>query len=319
MSVSSHFERSPSAARQLQIIALSSGRQPQSGTYTHTVQSAPPTVEPPELSSQSKRTLSGEDVLPLPLNSTLPKNTSPLPSPPSLLSPASPPSQPGPQTQTLTQKEEVKESEEQRERGQGVRDEGSVGKDLKVEKDDQREKVKEEKRRLSTEKEGSLISQKEQEVETGKEEEQMEVTEEGQSDRERAERGEEKKMEEEEEGETAMDQSENLTSQILHQYQNTDPIPTPDAVKDSGVESKPILGLISAPVADQTPASVPVTAPVPAPVPEVSAQSQRLPEPHRDLQPVSQEDFCENMSTQSDNQSGTCNHTSVDPTQVLPT
>lgn len=216
----------------------------------------------------------------------------------------------------------MKESEEQRERGrgvrQGVRDEGSVGKDLKVEKDDQREKVKEEKRRLSTEKEGSLDSPKEQEVETSREEEQMEVTEEGQSGRERAERGEEKKMEEEEEeGETAMDQSENLDSQILHQYQNTDPMPTPDTVKDSGVESKPILGLISAPVPVQTPASVPVT--VPAPAPEVSVQSQRLPEPHRDLQPVSQEDFCENMSTQSDNQSGTFNHTSVDRTQVLPT
>ncbi|XP_044032005.1 polyhomeotic-like protein 3 isoform X2 [Siniperca chuatsi] len=320
MSVSSHFERSPSAARQLQIIALSSGRQPQSGMYTHTVQSAPPAVESPELSSQSKRTLSGEDVLPLPLNPTLPKTTSPMPSPPSLLSPASPPSQAGPQTQTLTQKGEVKESEEQRERGrgvrQGVRAEESVSKDLKVEKDDQREKVKEEKRRLSAEKEVSLVSQKEQEVETGREEEQMEVTEEGQSDREKAERGgEEKKMEEE--GETAMDQSENLTSQILHQCQNTDPILTPDTVKDSSTEPEPILGLISAPVPVQTPASVPVTvpvpAPVPAPVPEVTVQPQRLPESHRDLQPVSQEDFCENMSTQSDNQSALSSLSSQSP------
>lgn len=203
----------------------------------------------------------------------------------------------------------MKESEEQRERGRGVRpgvrEEGSEGKDLKVEKDDQREKVEEEKQRLSPERGGSLVSQKEQEVETVREEEQMEVTEEGQSDRERAERVEEKKMEEEEQGEAAMDQSENLTSQILRQYQNTDPIPTPDSVKDSSVEPKPTLGLISAPVPVQTPAPVPVPVPVPAPVPEVSVQSQRLPEPHRDLQPVSQEDFCESMSTQSDNQSGT--------------
>ncbi|XP_041817533.1 polyhomeotic-like protein 3 [Chelmon rostratus] len=313
MSVSSHLERPPSAARQLQIIALSSGRQPQTGTYAHAVQSAPPVVESPELSGQSKRTSSSEDLLPLPLNPTLPKTTSPMPSPPSLLSPASPPSQPGPPTQTLTPKGDVKESEEQRERGRGVRpgvrEEGSEGKDLKVEKDDQREKVEEEKQRLSPERGGSLVSQKEQEVETVREEEQMEVTEEGQSDRERAERVEEKKMEEEEQGEAAMDQSENLTSQILRQYQNTDPIPTPDSVKDSSVEPKPTLGLISAPVPVQTPAPVPV----PAPVPEVSVQSQRLPEPHRDLQPVSQEDFCESMSTQSDNQSALSSLSSQSP------
>ncbi|XP_070784170.1 polyhomeotic-like protein 3 [Enoplosus armatus] len=312
MSVSSHFERSPSAARQLQIIALSSGRQPQSGTYTHTVQSAPPVVESPELSGQSKRTLSGEDLLPLPLNPSMPKTTSPMASLPSLLSPASPPSQTGPQTQTLTQKGEVKESDEQRERGRGVRpgirDEGSVSKDLKVEKGDQRQKVKEEKRRLSTEQEVGPVSPKGQEVETGREEEQMEVTEEGQSDR-----GEEKKMEEEDKGETAMDQSENLTSQVLHQCQNTDPSPTPDTVTDSSMEPKPILGLIPAPVPVQTPASVPATLPVPAPVPEVSLQSQRLPESHRDLQPVSQEDFCENMSTQSDNQSALSSLSSQSP------
>lgn len=335
MSTSSHFDRSPSAARQLQIIALSSsGRQ--SCTYTHAVQSAPPAVESPELSSQSKRTLSS-DVLPLPLNPSLPKNTSPLPSPPSLLSPASPLSQAAPPTQTVTQKGEAKDDEEQRERGrgvrQGVRGEGSVGKDLRVERDDQRETVREEKQRLPPEKEGNLVGQKEQEVETGREEEQMEVTEEG----EKAERGKEKKMEEEEEGETAMDQSENLTSQVLHQYQNTDLIPTPDTVKDSSMEPKPILGLIPTPVSVQTPVTVPVTVPVPAPVPvtipiqtevpvpapapvpvpapapEVSTQSQRLPEPHRDLQPVGQEDFCENMSTQSDNQSALSSLSSQSP------
>lgn len=201
----------------------------------------------------------------------------------------------------MTQKVEAKPSEEQRDRGRGLRpggrEEGSV-KDTALEKDDQRLKVKEEK--LSPEREVDPVSQKEQEVETVREEEQMEVIEEGQRDRERA---QEKKMEDEEEGETAMDQSENLTGQILHQYRNRDPTPTPEAVKDSPVEPKPVLGLISAPV----PAPVPV--PVPAPVPEVPVQSQRLPESHRDLQPVSQEDFCENMSTQSDNQSGTASLT----------
>lgn len=332
MSATSHFEPSPSAARQLQIIALSSGRQPQPGTYAHaTVQSA---VASPELSSQSKRTLSSEDVIPLPLNPSLPKTNSPLPSPPSLLSPASPPSQAGPQTQTLVQKGgEAKESEEQRERGRGVRqgigDEGRVGQDLRVEKDDQREKGKEERQRLVAEKDGSLVSPKEKEVELSREEEKMEVTEEGQSERERGEeksereRGEEKKMEEEEEGETAMDQSENTTSPVLNQFQNVDPNPTPDAVKDSNTEPKPILGLVSAPVPVQNPAPVPVPVsapaplpvpvPVPVPVPEVSVQSQRLPELPRDLQPASQEDFCENMSTQSDNQSALSSLSSQSP------
>nr|XP_046227195.1 polyhomeotic-like protein 3 isoform X2 [Scatophagus argus] len=315
LSVSSHFDRSPSAARQLQIIALSSGRQPQSGTYANTVQSVPPIVELPELSSQSKRTSSSEDVLPLPLNPTLPKATSPMSSPPSLLSPASPPSQTGPQTQTVTQKGEVKDSEEQREIGrgirQGIRDEGTVSKDLNVEKDDQREKVKEERERFSTENEGSLVTQKEQEVETVKEEEQMEVTEESQSDKEKTEEAEEKKMDEEEEGETAMDQSENPASLVLHQCQDTEPIPASETVKDSSTEPKSTLDLISAPVPVQTPVSL--TVPVPAPVPEVSVHSQRLAESHRDVQPVNQEDFCENMSTQSDNQSALSSLSSQSP------
>lgn len=297
MSVSSHFERSPSAARQLQIIALSSGRQTQPGTYAHTVHSPPPIVESPDVSGQSKRAVSAEDVLPLPLNPTLPKNTSSLPSPPSLLSPASPPSQAAPQIQNLTQKKEAKESEEQRERPrgvrQGVREEAGGGKDLKtVQKDDQRGKEKEEKPRLSTETE---VSQKQtQEAERGREDEDMEVTEEGESDRAK----EERKVEVEEEGEAAMDQSENLSAQSLHQQQNKDPTPKPDSVKDSSTEPKPVKGLVSAPT----------TAPVPTPVPEASVHNQRLPESHRDLQPVSQEDFCENMSTQSDNQSGTSIH-----------
>lgn len=289
LSVSSHFECSPSAARQLQIIALTSGRQPHV-PYTHPVPSAPPIppmVEAPETSSQTKRRLSSDDGLPP--NSTLPKATSSTPSPPSLLSPASPPSQAGPPAQTVAQKEDVKESEEQRDGGraarQGVRD------DLKVEKEDQRERATD---RLSAEKEGGHVGQKEQEVETVREEEQMEVTEEGQSHTERA---EEEKIKDEEEGESTMDQSDHLRSPALHQNQNVEPIQT--SAKDSSVEPKPILGLISAPV--QTPASVPE----PGPAPEVSVQSQRLPESQRDVQPVGPEDFCENMSTQSDNQSGT--------------
>lgn len=197
----------------------------------------------------------------------------------------------------------MKESDEGWRVRQGTRDEGIVGKDLKVEKEDQRDRVMD-KQRLSSEKEGSLVSQTEREVETVREEEQMEVTEEGQSHRDGTEQVEEKNMEAEEEGDTAVDQSENL---ILNQYQNPDPVLSPDAVKDSSTEPKPILGLISAPV--QTPCSASLAAATP--VPEVHVQSQRLPESHRDLHPVSQEDFCENMSTQSDNQSGTFHHKSL--------
>lgn len=179
------------------------------------------------------------------------------------------------------------ESEEQQENGQGVR-RGSVGKDLKVEEGGENQTP-------PAEEEVSLVGQKEQEV--IREEEQMEVTEEGQSGKERPENVEEKKMEEEEEGETAMDQSENPTSQIPHQHQNVDLIRTPEAPQDSDTEPKPV------------PAPVQTSIPVPGPVPEVSVQTQRLPDSHRDLQPVPQEDFCENMSTKSDNQSGTFRRT----------
>lgn len=291
MSVTSHFERSPSAARQLQIIALSSARQPQSGPYAHTVQPPPPAVEAAELSSQTKRPSSSEDALPLPPNPVLPKSASPMPSPPTLLSPASPPSQVSPPsqapppTQTVTQQAETKESKEQRERGQEPRHETSEdwSPDLKVESGGQREEVKEEKP-----KEGNPAGQREQEVAPAGEEEVMEVTEEGQSHKKGTERVDE--TEKEDEDETAMDQSESQTGQILHRYQNTEP------GKDTSMEPKEVLGLISAPV--------PVPVPIPAPVLDVPVQSQRLPESHRDLQPVAQEDFCENMSTQSDNQSG---------------
>ncbi|XP_053268955.1 polyhomeotic-like protein 3 [Pleuronectes platessa] len=290
---SSHFEHSPSAARQLQIIALSSGRQPQPGVFGRaSVQPPPPVAEPPELSSPSR--------LPLPLNPSLPKTASPLPSPPSLLSPASPPSQAAAQPQTLVQRGETKESEELRERGRGgghgIRDEGTV--DLRVERDDQRERAKEERARLPTLKE---ISQKEQEAAMGREEVEMEVTEEGQGDGERGEASEEEKMEEE--AESVMDRSEKLnTNQLLQQHQNPDPIPTPDAGKGSSVELKPRLGLILAPPPVQ--ASVPPPVPGPPPVPEASVQR---------LQAVSQEDFCEDMSTQSDNQSALSSLSSQSP------
>lgn len=287
VSVSSHFERSPSAARQLQIIALSSGRQPHSGTYAHTMQPAPPTLESPELSVS-------EVGLPLPPNPTLPKTTSPMSSPPSLLSPASPPTPAGPQTQTVSPRCEGKESEEGWRARPGARDEGIVGKDVKVEKEDQRDRVMD-KQRLPPEKEGGRVSPPEQKAEAVREEEHMEVTEEGARDG--TEQVEEKKMEAEEEGEAVVDQSEKL-------YQSPDPVLSPEDVKDSSTEPKPILGLISAPV--QTPSSASLAAATP--VPEVPVQSQRLPESHRDLHPGSQEDFCENMSTQSDNQSGTFAH-----------
>ncbi|KAG7274086.1 hypothetical protein CRUP_028793 [Coryphaenoides rupestris] len=111
MAALSRFDRTPSAARQLQIIALSSGRQGQhSAGNAHTVvqsQSAAPTATEPPI---------GESLSPLPSSSSvrpppaLPKKTSvmttmaatsPLPPPPSLLfSPRSPPSLPSPATAT---------------------------------------------------------------------------------------------------------------------------------------------------------------------------------------------------------------------------
>ncbi|MEQ2157270.1 hypothetical protein GOODEAATRI_000216 [Goodea atripinnis] len=129
LSSSNHFERSPSAARQLQIIALSSSQQPQAGTYVHPAVKSKPS-ELPELSSQSKRTVKKEDL------NLLPLNPPPLPSAPS-------------HTQTLSKKREPKESEEQgninRGAKPGIKDERSVSKDLQLEKDVQREKVKQEK------------------------------------------------------------------------------------------------------------------------------------------------------------------------------
>ncbi|XP_029979238.1 polyhomeotic-like protein 3 isoform X2 [Sphaeramia orbicularis] len=295
LSVASHFERSPSAARQLQIIALSSGRQ--TGTYAQT--SVPPPAEPPDASGQSKRTLSNDEALPL--NPPLPKTSSPLPSPPTLLSPASPPSQPTPQTQTPIPKGDAKEGEEQRDQGravrQGTRDDG--GKDLRPEKDDQRQKEKEEK----VQKEGGDAARSRGE----EEEEEMEVTEEGTKEGKKMEQ-----VEEEADGDAVMDQCCE-TSPELQQYQN----PNPDPVKDPGTESKPNLGHIPVPV--QTPVQVPVTAPVPVPVQvQVSVQVQvpvqeSAPQRLTELHPGTQEDFCENMSIQSDNQSALSSLSSQSP------
>uniref|UniRef100_A0A1A7WPJ4 Polyhomeotic homolog 3 n=1 Tax=Iconisemion striatum TaxID=60296 RepID=A0A1A7WPJ4_9TELE len=210
LSSSGQFERS--AARQLQIIALSSGRQPQPGHAA---------LEPPELSGQSKRK---EISLPLPRTSSSSSSSAP-----SHLGPASPLSQ------TLTQKGDLKDGTEPGEKIRGikpgVRDEQNAAKDAPVEKEVQRDRVKEEK---ETEKEVR------KESETGREEEPMDVTEEGEKYGESRE-----KMEEEGGGETPMEQSE---SPVLLQHQNMDPVPVPDTVKDSRVDSKPSLGLTSAPV-----------------------------------------------------------------------
>ncbi|XP_034044718.1 polyhomeotic-like protein 3 isoform X2 [Thalassophryne amazonica] len=310
MPVTSHFERSASAARQLQIIALSSGRQTQPGTYTHaSVQSTPRTVKSPDLPSQSQRTVSSDDMLPL-------KMASPLPSPPPLPSPSSPPSQAGPHTHLLLQKGELKDGDEQRVPGRltGPRqvfgDTESVGQDLRVERDDQRkqEMEQDEKKRLKVEKQDISICKTEQKVKTGREDEPMEVTEEGHSEGERVE-GEERRMEEE--GGTTMDKSENPASHVLHQYHKLDPNPIPDSIQDSSTEPKHDVDLVSAPIPVQTVTVAPV--PIPPSVPEASVQSQRLPESHRDLQSINQEDFCENMSTQSDNQSALSSLSSQSP------
>lgn len=180
----------------------------------------------------------------------------------------------------------MEEGEEHRERGvrQAITDEGSVS------KDNQRETVEV---KQTTEKDVGPNKQ----VETGRGEEQMEVTEEGQGDRDKMEEGQKDKKGTEDEGDIAMDQSDN---------QNACPVSTADTVKDSNTEPKPILGLVSGPV--------PAPGPAPLPVPE--AQSQTLPESDREPESVSQEDFCENMSTQSDNQSGTVNYTSSDTRPV---
>lgn len=108
----------------------------------------------------------------------------------------------------------------------------------------------------------------EQEVAAAAEEEVMEVTEEGQT-----------KVDD------VMDQSEGPQQNLNAE----------EPARGSAEEPQQLLDQVPAP------ALVPVAA---APVQDVPVQAQRQPDPQRDPQPVASEDFCENMSTQSDNQSG---------------
>uniref|UniRef100_A0A3P8WCH6 Polyhomeotic-like protein 3 n=1 Tax=Cynoglossus semilaevis TaxID=244447 RepID=A0A3P8WCH6_CYNSE len=339
-----HFDRPPSAARQLQIIALSSGRQQQPGTFGQsTLQSSPPPPPPPppmvtglsELSRLSKRTLSSDDTIPLPL-----KTTPLLSSPPSLKSPASPPTHRGP-----------KESLEFGGRGAGlvIKEEAGVSKDLRLVKNDQKEKEVEQKEWTATKKEQEVepISKEEKE-------EKMEAMEKGQDKQEdskvKKKIVEDKEEKEKEQAHSAINLPVKLTTnQLLHQNQNPDPILRSDTVKDSTTELKPSLGPFTSSLSQQTSVpvqapipvqiSIPVQIPVPVPVPvqipvpvtvpvqlpvpmqspvpvqnshpvqipvpaappvsDVSVQGQRLQESQRELVSVSQEDFCENMSIQS--------------------
>ncbi|XP_056155429.1 polyhomeotic-like protein 3 isoform X2 [Lampris incognitus] len=277
-----HFERSSSAARQLQIIALSSGHQPQPGNSARaSVQSVAPVVESPERAHQSQRTLPSEDALPLSLKSLLPNASSPLPSPPSLLSPSLPLGQASPQEHPLIQQVknqgDPRKGEEQRTASlrEETRDEGGMGEkggDRK-EADIMMKKQHKEKRGLVTEKEEAPGNPKEQRLETDGEEERMEATDEGQIKSAEGEEVEEEKDEEE----TPMEQSEHPTSPKL--------TPGPITIQDSSLGPKPGTGLVP----------------------------PQTPEPHRDLQPGTHEDLCENMSTQSDNQSALSSLSSQSP------
>ncbi|XP_054622029.1 polyhomeotic-like protein 3 isoform X2 [Dunckerocampus dactyliophorus] len=240
-SLPASFETSPSASRQLQIIALSSARQPPSFPQT----SAAPVVASPESCSQSKRTLSGQEVLPLPQ------------------SPSSPPRL---QPQTLSPKgEEAKERDTQPE---GLNDEGSVAENDQRDKDEEGDK-------MEAEKDTRLLTGTEQEGERGRD--NMDVTEEGQSERQDG--GEDRKMEVEEEGEAAMNRTSPLVSQ------------TSETVKVSEAEPETITSLLSEPLPVQNPS----------------------PELPQDLQNPNQEDICENMSTQSDNHSALSSLSSQSP------
>ncbi|XP_035981110.1 nascent polypeptide-associated complex subunit alpha, muscle-specific form-like isoform X2 [Fundulus heteroclitus] len=102
------------------------------------------------------------------------------------------------------------------------------------------------------------------------------------------------------------------------------PVPAPVPVQTPVLGPVPVKAPLTVPlptqkpVAELVPAHKPVTghvlvqSPAPGPVSEVSGSNQRLPEPQRDLQP-SQEDFCENLSTQSDNQSALSSLSSQSP------
>lgn len=266
------FEHLPSAARQLQIIALSSGRQSQSGQNPHPLQSLSHITETPEPPCQKKKSSGGEDGLHLPPE--LPKTASALPSPPSLLSPASPRTQ----TQATVLKCDV---QEQREKvpgtGAPTGGQGSPGKDKKVEQDAAAGQGKGEASAQKEEAHAECVTEgKDEEV---SEEELMSVTEEGER-RSILIRGEDE--------ETAMDQSGSPSRPQRSQICLS--AATPEAATDSSREPKPLLGQAAS---------------GPGVGPEVPLHPQR---PGAQLdQPLSQED-CENMSTQSDNHSGNLIH-----------
>lgn len=113
---------------------------------------------------------------------------------------------------------------------------------------------------------------------------------EGQSEQEVAAVAEEEVMEVTEEGQTKVD---DVMDQSEGPQQN---LSSEEPARGSAEEPQQLLDLVP------TPALVPVAAA--APVQDVPVQGQRQLDPQRDLQPAAQEDFCENMSTQSDNQSG---------------
>lgn len=164
------FEHLPSAARQLQIIALSSGRQSQSGPNSLALQPLSHISEPTEPPCQKKKTAGAEDGPHLPPDG--PKPPSPLPSPPSLLSPASPLNQTGLQTQTTVHKCDVQEPQEKLPGTRAtIGDQESLEKDGEAEKDGGGEQGSEE----------GVVSGKERKGEEVGEEEQMKVTEEGES------------------------------------------------------------------------------------------------------------------------------------------
>lgn len=276
------FEHLPSAARQLQIIALSSGRQAQSGQKPHPLQSLSHIAEPPEPPCQKKKPSGGEDGPHLPPEP--PRNASPIPSPPSLLSPASPRSQTGPQTQATVRKCEAQEQQEKVPGASAsIGGQGSTEKDKKVEKEEGGEQGKEEASAQKEEARGECVSERKDE-EVG-EEERMNVTEEGESTAESS-------RVQREDQETPMDQSDSPTSQTPQKSQIPVSVPTPEAATDSSRDPKPILGQAA-------------SASGPGLGPEVPLHPQR-PGPQLD-QPVGQED-CENMSTQSDNHSGNLTH-----------
>lgn len=213
------FEHLPSAARQLQIIALSSGRQAQSAPGSHALQPPSHVTESAEPPCQKKKTSGGEDGPHPPPDG--PKPASSIPSPPFLPSPASPLNQTAPQTATTVHRCDVQEPQEKLSGARATTgDQGSVRTDEEVEKDDGGEQEKEEGVAGVTEGKDEEVS----------EEEQMKVTEEGESIRERS-----RVQPGVEEEETAMEQSGGLTA------------PKSQNSASDGQEAKATTGLLPAP------------------------------------------------------------------------